>query len=201
MTAIPSWANIAFPIKKALICGCPPRHVEACSRAIELVSHDQWRQCYAELAEAVSHHSRNMVVLYGTPGSGKTQLAVCVLLRCAQVDGTNFSAVFTTARNMFDNIRSGFDNGGEMLARNRYRGARMLVVDELSNTKWSEWEQNEFIAMMNERYGKRGSFTILISNDSHKELQRKFGASVMSRMEEVGSFIEMSGWSFRGGAE
>lgn len=193
---VPLWADIGWPVKKALHCGCPERHVHACGRPLDLFRHGPWASAYGTAAEALAS-GRNIVSLLGTPGTGKTQIAVSIMLRCIQRDGSGLVAVYTTARDMFDKVRTQFDAGGSD-QRPRYRVARVLVVDELDKCQWSEWERQEFIALIDKRYVREGGATILVSNWTPAEMEKRCGSSVVSRLAEVGTTIEMSGWTFRG---
>jgi DNA replication protein DnaC len=195
--AIPAWADIGWPIAKARYSNFPDRHLEACCDPQRLLMHDDWRDAYIRLAAALSD-GKNLAVLSGAPGTGKTQLATAVALRVIQQDVTT-KAAYASARDMFDTIREQFGADGTKDARPKYRDPRILGVDVVEKCTWTDWERQEFETLIRHRYDKTRGLTVLISNLGYDELRRRLGPSVASRLDEFGACVRMSGWSFRGG--
>jgi DNA replication protein DnaC len=147
---------------------------------------------------------RGQILMVGGNGTGKTHLAAAVLIEILKKDGTG--GFFIKAKRMNAVIRStiqkpvegyglldGAKNDLEIVER--LGKTPLLAIDEIGRDKGSDFNLNCFSDILDERYGRRLP-TIFISNfiDS---IQNHFGADIMSRFTEEGTFMEFTGEDYR----
>lgn len=158
-----------------------------------------WGRAFKSAREELDR--RKIFALVGARGTGKTQLAACLLAELVMRDQT---VQYSVAADLFSKIRASYSSPESKseydIVQNliSYGG---LVIDELHESKGSEHESRILTGLVDRRYG-RLRHTILISNQTAEDFERLVGPSVVSRMQEIGMLIECSWPSFRNaGAE
>ena len=139
-----------------------------------------------------------MAVLHGPRGTGKTQLACC-LIRNACI--SELSAHYTTAIGFFLHVRAAFGGGPdtERAIIQGYLLPGLLVIDEVHERGYSPWEDRLLGHVVNERYANLRT-TILVTNQTAEDAAKNLGESITDRVRECGWFVECDWPSFRGGA-
>ena len=69
-----------------------------------------------------------------------------------------------------------------------YRNFPLLVIDEISKARGTEWEEQLLYELINSRYGDMTD-TLLITNATTEQLKRT-GDSLLSRLQQTGGIIE-----------
>lgn len=170
---------------------------------------DEWKAKY-QIALQVATQG-GIVAIIGNRGTGKTQMAHHVaqnvrlpdLIKLGKKDGfstrTDRPAIYRTAMDIFLELRSSYSpkaDRTEWELFKVYEAAALLVIDEISVSSGSAFEDMKITAIMDKRYQAIRP-TILIGNVTAKELSERLGKSVISRITENGAVIECNWKSFR----
>ncbi len=120
---------------------------------------------YRELTEvflAVRGYAREFpntkqpgLLLMGSPGTGKTHLAVAAL-RAIMAKG--FAGLFYDYQNLLDKIRSGYDAASGASDREAYRvamEAEILLLDDLGAHRVTEWVEDTVTSIITTRCNQR----------------------------------------------
>lgn len=170
-----------------LEANCPERH----SKAKLSEGPNQWVQT---LNKVLRREPGYLIALVGIRGNGKTQLAV-ELIR----ERTNDlkPARFCSATEFFMTIKAGYSSDSpELETIKAFTKPFLLVIDELGKRSENQWENLLLFELLNRRYNAMKD-TLIISNQGRKEAEDSLGASIVSRMNETGGFIECDWPSFR----
>jgi DNA replication protein DnaC len=153
-----------------------------------------WISTYEKLKEDIE--TGFLGALVGTRGTGKTQLAACLIGHCTL--NLVKSALYTKAFEIFVKIRSGYklDEESEDSALRRYLNPYLLVIDAYEVRSESAFENRVINHIIDKRYDGMKS-TIIISNDTVDSFEDVIGLSICDRMRETGGIIEMKWDSFR----
>jgi hypothetical protein len=153
---------------------------------------EPWNKLLHQLRKRIG--SGFLAALIGNRGTGKSQLAVeCIRFTV----GKEKTAVYTTAMDIFIDLRDTFKlQESERSVLLRFQRPALLVIDEAQERGETAWEDRMLTALIDYRYSQKRD-TILISNLKRDEFEKSMGASVISRMVEVGGIIECSWPSFR----
>ena len=112
---------------------------------------------------------------------------------------------YCTASDMYRKLRSTFDEESSMsydkemdrlCGKNREEPIELLVIDEIHESKRSEWETHRITEIVDARYAQNLS-TILITNEKPEEALEKLGASIKDRTWESGLVVPFRWGSFR----
>lgn len=136
------------------------------------------------------------IALVGTRGTGKTQMAVQLMLAATKKLS---SARFCTAAEFFMEIKAAYRRDSELTEQcvlERYRKPRLLVIDEVGKRSESEWETTLLFELLNKRYGDMTD-TLIIDNRTQAEFQAAIGPSLASRISESGGIIDFNWPTFR----
>ena len=154
----------------------------------------EWTKCLDRLNKRVGCGA--LVALVGARGTGKSQLAVELIRASCSVEKR---AVYTTAMDIFIDLRDAYKlQESERAVLLRFQSPPLLVIDEAQERGETPWEDRMLTALIDYRYSQKRD-TILISNLKRAEFEASMGASVISRMVEVGGVIECNWPSFRNG--
>lgn len=123
------------------------------------------------------------LMLLGTPGTGKTHLAVATLNEVIRTHKT--PGLYTTAARMFRRIKDTYGNSeeSESQAIEAFTAPKLLVLDEIGVSFGSDAELNYLFDVMNERY-EQCLPTIIVSNVQPAELGQWMGERVVDRLRE-----------------
>lgn len=165
-------------------------------------SESRWRATLDKVTARLG--SGFIIVLHGSRGPGKTQLAVNVIREsCIQLR----PAHYTTALAMFLEMReANHDDGSEKRVVNRYTGSpdehwsadgyNLLVIDECHERGETAWENRILSHIIDARYGAKLD-TILITNEAIGTACSTLGPSIIDRIRECGAFVSCDWGSFR----
>ena len=150
----------------------------------------------AQYAATFSEQLENgtSLMLLGKPGTGKTHLA-CAIANAVARKG--HSVVVRSVSGMFRSIAETWRNGGESKILNAYAEADLLVLDEAGASNMSNAENVALFEVINRRYEEMKP-TIIVSNLSDNELEKKIGERVIDRMAE-GVILTFDWSSYRRG--
>lgn len=154
-----------------------------------------------EAQEAIFRWSRSYqtgdsgFVLYGPYGTGKTLLmcqALSILslqfgVQCKYVE---FSLLMQAMKERISEKTSDGD------IKSPLRTVPVLAVDELGKVRGTEWELSELDALVAFRY-QTGKTTLFASNFDERELEKRVGGRIFSRLKERCRFMNVSGDDFR----
>ena len=156
-----------------------------------------------KLAEAFPAADRGLF-LEGSPGVGKTHLAVAVLRHV--VGATSARALFYDTRDLLRVIRSTYDpvvRTTEVEVLRPVMQADLLVLDDLGAEKTTEWVEETLNLIVNTRYSER-RITVFTSNypdipdeTEPESLLCRVGVRMRSRLHEMCEFLELRGADFR----
>lgn len=153
---------------------------------------------YANGFDAVLKTGR-CAIFVGSPGTGKTHLAVGIGLRA--MGKHRASVLFMTVQRA---IRSIKDTWGSRTGGNEGKAVEalvypdLLVLDEVGVQSGSEFEKNVLFDVLNERYERRKP-TIFLSNLAKEEVQEFLGERVWDRLKEDGCRVVPFGWASQRG--
>ena len=164
----------------------------------------RYRAEWARPTDAVwaAHFSRVMrrirdggiIALIGPRGTGKTRLAAEAMRDFAREHGH-----YTTAMGLFLRIRASYARNNDESEKEivtHMTKTRLLVLDEVQERGNTVWEDRLLTHILDRRYGAMVP-TILIANLTETALVECMGDSIISRLEETGGIIEISGPSHR----
>ncbi len=95
------------------------------------------------------------LLLIGDPGTGKTHLAVAAL---RALIARGFDGVFFDYQNLFEKIRSGYDEASGTSDREAYRTAldtEILLLDDLGAHRYKEWVEDTITSIITHRCNHR----------------------------------------------
>lgn len=174
--------------------GLPPRHMA--KSMLRHTAAGPWGDAYRRLRDKLA--AGPIIVLLGPRGTGKTQLAVCLMADLAMT--LRRPLWYFKVAVLFEKLRDCYRPGGpsELELTRRVTTGAGLVLDELSVPSWSEWELRQLTTVIDGRYD-RTLTTILISNQAPDEFARTIGPSILSRIREPGvGVVQECNWpSFR----
>ena len=152
-------------------------------------------QCYIDEYEDIKVDGLGIYIYSHTKGSGKTRLAVSIaneLLR------KGYRVKFATAISILNEIKASWQrndsNINESTLLNDLTQTDILVIDDFGQEKVSDWVNNEFYHVINERYALN-KVTIYTSNCTLDELM--YDERITSRIKEKSIMLEFPEESVR----
>jgi len=136
------------------------------------------------------------IVLWGSPGVGKTHLAVAVLKSIIVDKGLR--GIFVDFRNFLVDVKSTFESsesGSELIER--VISSPLLVLDDVGAERVTDWAKDMLSTIVNYRY-TNSLTTILTTNLSftsplYDSFSSKFDERTESRIHEMCEIVEVSG--------
>jgi DNA replication protein DnaC len=136
-------------------------------------------------AEQFSNAKGRSAIFCGSPGTGKTHLAVGIGLHImARGDMAMFTTVQRAVRRVKDSWRKDSTESESDVIKLMVEPA-LLILDEVGVQFGTEFEKNLMFDILNERYEKQRS-TILLSNLTAQEVKSFLGDRVFDRLREGG---------------
>lgn len=128
------------------------------------------------------------LLLLGSPGTGKTHLAVATLNQVISQHGA--AGLYTTAARMFRRIKDTYRNQEETESQaiEAFTRPALLVLDEIGVSFGSDAELNYLFDVMNERY-EQCRPTIVVSNVQPAALGQWMGDRVVDRLRECSTMM------------
>lgn len=151
-----------------------------------------WVELYEKALSEVK--DGGLLAITGSRGTGKTRLAAEVARAFSRKNSQ-----YMTAMGLFLKIRDSYNNpkaASELEIVTDLSKCELIVIDEIQERGNSEWEDRLLNHIIDKRYGNMKP-TILIANLTKNELAAALGSSIVSRMNETGGMIEMTGKSHR----
>lgn len=144
--------------------------------------------------------SGNSIFFTGQCGTGKTHLAVALMLLWVQKFKPKHSAdypLFLPAVEFFLEVKSTFDGAGnEKEIIDKYSIVPLLVLDDVGAEKVTEWSRQVFYTLIDRRY-RMMKQTIITSNLSLDDISKAIDDRITSRLIEMGKVIELNGEDYR----
>jgi len=167
---------------------CPLRH-----RKRKPESDEAFGECLKVVQGKLTHGYT--VILCGTRGTGKTQLAVEAIKDAAR---RGFTSRYETFYRFCQRLKETFDrrNVTEAEVIAEYLKPRLLVLDEVGKVSSTEWAQSALFNIVDRRYNSMRD-TILLTNHAEAELASELGASIVRRASETGGTIDTTPWKKR----
>lgn len=152
-----------------------------------------WEQSYQRLKKM--YYERGLIGVGGTRGSGKTQACAIII---ALNSSEKRKGLYTKAQEAYLSIRDAQSNGDSLIgAFNSFVQPHLLVIDAFQVRAETEFEFRTLITIIDKRYDEMKP-TILITNDSPKELLNSIGDDGRSRMKQGGGIVQFTSSDFRG---
>jgi DNA replication protein DnaC len=135
------------------------------------------------------------LILRGPVGTGKTTVAVAVLINVLKLNGYG---LFVSMASLLDNIFTLKEQNKQTWLDYEYRlkNVGLLVIDDLGAEYKRDWVLNKFDAIISERYNRCRS-TIITSNLGIKDMQGTYANRVMDRLRSTCLDILFKGKSLR----
>jgi len=139
--------------------------------------------------------SRRGLLLMGDAGCGKTTLAVCVASKAVR---QGLTALYISAGRYFDLCEEERFRGSEAASEelSRYRSCDVLILDDLGTEAPGNMTAAAFFGLLNARE-IAGLPTILCTGLTYKQMEQKYSAAAVSRIENGFEVIELRGEDLR----
>lgn len=147
---------------------------------------------YADNFAAALETGRSALFI-GTPGTGKTHLAVGIALQIMQQRRT---VLFTSVLRAIRRIKETWSKGSKETETQAIAALvfpDLLILDEVGIQFGSEAEKLLLFDVLNERYEKRRP-TILLSNLTKDEVVAYLGERIIDRIREDGGSMQVFNW-------
>lgn len=179
--------NYHADLHKLMARAClPARHVSTTN-----LRNEDWFRAFWSTQDTVN--AGDSVLMLGKPGTGKTQMAVCVAMNLCR--GLR-SVRYFKAADMYGQTREALNAWSEQDAIKRVFAPDLLIIDEAGQSRLSEYEQRTLFRIYDARYDARKA-TIIISNQTKPELARSIHPALADRFAESATVIEPTWPSFR----
>ena len=125
----------------------------------------------SEYAENFDKSKEDGICIYGRPGNGKSHLAAALVNGVIQ---RGFSAVFIEVPELFARIKATYDGeGSEDKIMAALSKCDLLVLDDAGAEKPTDWVQEKFYQIINERYKGRKPVVITTNTKDMAGLEVK----------------------------
>lgn len=180
--------------------GLPKRHIE---QSYNLSRPAGWTTALDKVTRVILRDG--MAALIGTPGSGKTQIAVEVTKAYLRATSTIGNVRYEVLSDAYGFIREAYGPGAlrtEMSVIGDFTFPRLLILDEIDKPAGSAAEQRLLHRILDKRY-RNCLPTLLIGNCPDNESLAKLldgtdGIGPLSdRLRQTGGIVEAFGWNFR----
>ena len=147
---------------------------------------------YANAPDLFSRE-KNSLMIFGTPGTGKTHLAAAI---ANDFVSKKIPTLFGTFVDHLEYIRDEFDQGGTNNYLKDMKNVSVLVIDDLGQEKESEWTKQILYQVINYRYEHKKPM-IITTNFTEDQLANHLGEAKVSRLFEIGKAVHTKGSNYR----
>lgn len=140
------------------------------------------------------------LIFCGTPGTGKTHLAVGIMHR---VLGAGYTARFAVVLDAMQAVKGTYRKDSAMTEAaviEKLTAPDLLVLDEIGNQYGTDAERIILSSLINTRYNAMKP-TILLSNLAKDALAKELGDRAIDRMREGGGRMVVFDWESHRGAQ
>lgn len=135
-------------------------------------------------AQSFSAAEPQGILLRGITGCGKTHLAVAIL---REVISQGHSGAYANFTDLLTRIRATWDKNSDRTEASLLDGVDdvdLLVLDDVGAESATDWTRDRLYVIINRRY-ESGRATIITTNCSDDELEKRIGARTASRLAEM----------------
>ena len=125
------------------------------------------------------------LLLQGSTGLGKTYLSACI---ARVVAGAGYAVAYETAASALDAFecakfqRSSADGEAAAQRVEQYLGCDLMILDDLGTEMITAYSTSALYTLINTRLTRKKA-TIISTNCSNEELQKKYTPQILSRIE------------------
>ncbi|HCW23441.1 MAG TPA: DNA replication protein DnaC [Lachnospiraceae bacterium] len=134
---------------------------------------------------------------YGTVGTGKSFLSVCIAREVLEM---NHSVLYFSSEELFSSISTLAFNYQQRETYDAFRrdlyGCDLLIIDDLGTESTNSFVSSQFFTLINERHNN-GKSTIISTNLSLRDLQDRYSDRVLSRITTNYVVLKFSGQDIR----
>lgn len=165
------------------------------TKSFESFDHSKQEKAY-EAARMFANHPCGTLVLHGTYGTGKTHLLAAVCNKALYNRPKPIYSLFTTSPKLFAAIQERIQRNEEYFPLiDRAIQTPLLVLDDIDKAKWSEFREEIYFAIIDERV--KAERPIAISTNRLQDLASFVGGAVCSRLKIGQIEVEMTGDDYR----
>ncbi len=138
----------------------------------------------ASYAMAFSHEEDRGLLLRGTTGSGKTHLAVGILI---EILNRGYNGLYCNVTDLLARLRDSYSNPSadrESQILEEMENTDLLVLDDLGAEATTDWVRDRIYLIVNRRY-ESAKPTIVTTNCDDAELRERIGPRTTSRLYEM----------------
>lgn len=221
-------AQFKKKLKKLNLAGIPEKFAQVSFASYSAPAHQSQKLAKTRAMDFVADFSKSSstrgLLFMGSPGLGKTHLAVAIIKSLIMEKGIDCK--FVDFFQLLSDIRNGFSNDvSEQTLINPYIKSQVLVIDELAKGRNTEWELTILDQIISIRYNASNKVTIFTTNymseaiikNKHDEksshvdferqnfsdllttqtLQERIGSRIYSRLAEMCDFVMIQGEDHR----
>jgi len=139
--------------------------------------------------------NRRGIYLWGKSGTGKTHIAYAIKKYCFEIADPKIPVIFKNVPQFLKEIK---DDYGRQLSDKEYplenimNNRDLLIFDDLGSEKMSEWVEEVFYLLINNRYEEMIPI-IFTSNYSIQELSTRLSDRIISRIVGSCDIVELQG--------
>ena len=154
------------------------------------------RQKVMSLFDLTFIRQQGNIIVLGSPGVGKTHLAVSLALKACQA---GISIYFTTMEDLITKLKNDHEAGRRGKGRSYYKSS-LVIVDEVGYTPINREECNLFFRFVANRYEKAS--TVITSNKAFSDWTELFHdpvivTAILDRLLHHSTVINIRGNSYR----
>jgi DNA replication protein DnaC len=187
------------------LAGLPARHVE--QHRAGLNDQADWNLALAKVSRILTRDG--LCALIGSPGSGKTQIAVEAAIAIVKAASVVRPVRYEVLSDAYATVREAYGPAAtrsEISVIRDYTSVGLLILDEIDKAAHTPAEQRLLHRIIDKRYRELRP-TLLIGNvdnpEKLAELLDGFAGEgigpLYDRLRQTGGVVEAFGWSFRAG--